>query len=301
MGDPLPGTAPRCDPRGWGAFVSGRGCRRPHCAAPSLLPSLPPSLLPSLPASRAVALRPSPPGSPPAAGPGVGGRPAPGPSSSPPFCGAAVLRARPLPPGLAGPRRDVLGPHPGLLFGEEGWGSRGRRFDSLAPTSTSGLGAGAPLGQEPSTPGCCGGAPVAVAVLLGPVVQPCTSQVPVGRVWSSTCPITRTPCGCQVGRRRCSVPCWLPAWCDGELLLAAPGKGPCSSSATRTVSESRKPGDLVVLNVPGPGCAVIKCISSIVSCLVACAVKWPCTIRGGGGLTPAQPPWLCSVAFFPLR
>lgn len=87
----------------------------------------------------------------------------------------------------------------------------------------------------------------------------------------------------------------------GELLLAAPGKGPCSSSATRTVSESRKPGDLMVLNVPGPGCAVIKCISSIVSCLVACAVKWPRTIRGGRGLAPAQPLWLCSVAFFPLR
>lgn len=63
----------------------------------------------------------------------------------------------------------------------------------------------------------------------------------------------------------------------GELLLPVPGEGPCSSSVptgTTAVSESRKPGYLMVQNVPGPEGAGRKCVSSIVSCLVACAVRW---------------------------
>lgn len=108
MGDPLPGTAPRCDPRGWGAFVSGRGCRRPHCAAPSLLPSLPLSFLPSPLPELLHCVHP-----PPAAllpqGPGLGGArllaPAPRPPSvGPPCCGLA-----PFPRGWPGPAGTFWG------------------------------------------------------------------------------------------------------------------------------------------------------------------------------------------------
>lgn len=184
-GDPSRGQ-PRggggCDPRGWGAFVSGGGCRRPHCAAPSLLPSLPPC-------RRSCCIASISPGSPPAAGPeaAVRGGGALGgaaraprlPSVGPPGCGLAPF-PRGWPGGSAPQPRDVSGPRPGLLFGAVGWGSRGRRLDGLSLASTSGVGAGAPVGQDPSTPGCRGGAP-----------SPCGNRRPPGPSQGLLCPTPR--------------------------------------------------------------------------------------------------------------
>lgn len=201
----------RRQPRGWGAFVTGRGR---GCAGLIVLP--PPFLPPSLGAAGAVALRPFPPVSPlltvPAAGPdaavrGGWGAPAAAGHAGPPGWGS--------PPGLTARLSRGPGTFPGLrrAFCSARWllpAGRGlsplplgRRAETLpgragSSSALARAGAEAAASRCPSAPGAPGGAPDAPVPGCG------------------SCPGLRSPdphlcCGVAAPRpARCTWPPALP-------------------------------------------------------------------------------------------